>query len=361
MATIYLDESGYTGEDLLRPEQPVFAICTHSIDEATCAAIKAQYFTGVQATELKHSRLAARPAQANRLIAALENLATNYQDRILVGVSDKRYSLCGKIVDLAIEKSMHEAGFDLYKRGGNIAMTNAMYACMGIDAAYLDRVLRAFQRWVRERSYQRMHELQWVLREPHPIDAIETFRSMILGALMHLEYWGVFEGLPWGALDLSFSTAINLISMWRAKLGDEPIELVHDQSTNMAKQKQLWEILVSPTTPPAIVGHDSRTMRFPLGVTRTDFVDGRTNPALQIADVIAGACATLAGSSITGAESEYITKLRELFSRMGFAGYTFLPSLDITPEALGTEGEGGEDPLEYMGQLMAAAGLVPED
>lgn len=361
MTTIYLDESGYTGEDLLRSEQPIFVICTHSIDEATCGAIKARHFAGVQATELKHSRLAARPAQAKLLIAALEELAAGFQEQILVGISDKRYALCGKIVDLAIEKSMHEAGFDLYKRGGNIAMTNAMYACMGLDLVYQDRVLRAFQRWVRERSYQRKFELNWVLREPHPISPVETFRKMIFGALVHLDYWGVFEALPWGALDLSFSTAINLISMWRAKLGDEPIELMHDQSTNMAKQKQLWDILVSPTTPPAIVGHDSRTMRFPLGVAQTVFVDGRTNPALQIADIIAGACATLAGSRITGATSEYIANLRSLFSRTGFQGYQFLPSLDVTPEALGTEGAGGEDPLEYTGQLLAAANLVPTD
>lgn len=129
----------------------------------------------------------------------------------------------------------------------------------------------------------------------------------------------------------------------------------------MAKQKQLWDVLVSPTTPPAIVGHDSRTMRFPLGVAQTVFVDGRTNPALQIADIIAGACATLAGSRITGATSEYITNLRSLFSRTGFEGYQFLPSLDVTPEALGTEGAGGEDPLEYTGQLLAAANLVPTD
>lgn len=29
MGTIYLDESAYKGEALLRPDQPVFVICTH--------------------------------------------------------------------------------------------------------------------------------------------------------------------------------------------------------------------------------------------------------------------------------------------------------------------------------------------
>jgi hypothetical protein len=35
MTTVYLDESGYTGEDLIAADQPVFVICTYSIDEAS--------------------------------------------------------------------------------------------------------------------------------------------------------------------------------------------------------------------------------------------------------------------------------------------------------------------------------------
>jgi hypothetical protein len=360
MATVYLDESGYTGEDLIQPDQPVFVICTHSIDETSCTALKARHFLDVKATELKHSRLAGRPRQAKMLIAALKDLATNYGEQILVGISDKRFSLLSKIVDLVIETSMYQAGFNLYKDGGNIAMANVMYACMGLDPRYLDRMLRAFQKWMRERSIQRQHELNHLLRRPHSIEPVDHFRQMILGALLRLRYVGVFKRLQRGALDLSFSTAINLMGMWRTKLGDEPIDLVHDQSSNMAKQKQLWDVLVSPNTPPALVGHDTRTMRFPLGVTGTGFVDGRTNSGLQIADIIAGATATLAASRLTGARSEYLSDLEGLFTGGGFKGYEYLPSLDYTPEALGTTGQGGVDPLEYMGKLMEAAKLLPD-
>lgn len=360
MATVYLDESGYTGEDLIAKEQPFFVICTHSIDEETCAALKAKHFGGVKAAELKHSKLAARRPQAKKLIAALTELRADFVDRILVGISDKRYALTGKVVDLVIETSMHEAGFDLYKDGGNIALTNVMHACMGLDPAYQTRVLRAFQKWMRERSLPRQHELNSLLRRPHPVEPVDHFRGMILRALLHLGYVGVFDGLRRGALDLSLSTAINLMSMWRGLLGDEPIDLVHDQSTNMAKQKQLWDALVSPTAPPALVGHDTRTMRFPLGVMGTRFVDGRTSAALQIADIVAGATATFAESRVTGEESEYIADLAALFRDGAFKGYEFLPSLDYTPEALGTIGTGGLDPLEYTAKLMADAKILPE-
>jgi hypothetical protein len=100
-------------------------------------------------------------------------------------------------------------------------------------------------------------------------------------------------------------------------------------------------------------------MRFPLGVTGTQFVDGRTSATLQIADIIAGATAAIAGSALNGVQSDYITLLGDLFQRVAFNGYQFRPSLDYTPEALGTVGAGGQDPLEYTGKLMQAAGLIP--
>lgn len=360
MTTLYLDESGYTGEDLVAPDQPVFVICTHSLDEPTCADLKARHFSKVKAAELKHSALASRRPQAKMLLEALSELRTVHVDRILVGLSDKKYALTGKIVDLVVETSMHEAGFNLYKDGGNIAMTNVMHMSMGLDPPYQTRVLRAFQKWMRERSFQRQHELNALLRRPHPIEPIDHFRKTILGALLHLGYVGVLHGLGRGALDLSLSTAINLIGMWRGLLGGESIDLVHDQSTNMAKQRAMWEAIVSPTAPPALVGHDTRTMRFPLGVTGTTFVDGKASAALQIADLVAGATAALAGSRITGERNEYIDALRTLFKDGAFKGYEFLPSLDYTPESLGTVGEGGVDPLEYTAKLMEAAKLTTD-
>jgi hypothetical protein len=360
MTKIYLDESGYTGEDLMDPRQTFFVICTHSIDEATCQAIKAKHFAEVKAVELKHSRLASRPRQARMLLGALGDLSSNHRDQISVGLTDKRYATLAKIVDLVIETSMHKAGFNLYKNGGNIALTNVMYASMDLDPPYLDRVLRAFQRWMRERTYQRQFELNWLLAQPHPIEPVDHFRLWIRRAFLHVGYAGVLDGLGPGALDLSLSTAINLIGIWRDKLNGAPIELVHDRSSNMAKQKDIWDALVSPTAPAAVVGYDTRKRTYPLGVTQTNFVDGKTCIALQVADIIAGAVAAFAESRRTSERSEYIEGLEALFAAGGFFGYEFLPSLDNTPEALGTIGQDGIDPLAYTAALMFNAEVEPE-
>jgi hypothetical protein len=352
---IYLDESGYTGEDLLKEDQPHFVICTHAIDENTCAEIKAKYFSEVQAKELKHSQLASRGKQARMLLNALRDLTDNHYDKILVGVSDKRYSLLAKIVDLIIELSMHRAGYNLYKRGGNIAMTNVMYMCMGLDPPYLDRILRAFQRWMRERSLQARTEFAQRLAIPHPMEQIDDFRQRIVAALKHVGYGGVLRGLDRGVLDLSLSTAMNLIGMWRWRIDDEPFQLIHDQSTNMAKQKRMWDALVSETARPAVVGYDNRKRKYPLNVSETKFVDGKTSAALQIADILAGATSAVLKRSTSSSTDEYTNGLQELWSNKPLDGYYFLPSTAISPEEMGTVGDDGEDPLEYTAQLRAKA------
>lgn len=360
---IYLDESGYTGEDLMKADQPYFVICTHAIDETTCAYIKAKYFSEIQAKELKHSQLASRPKQAKMLLGALKDLTDNYYDKILVGVSDKRYSLLGKIVDLVIEPSMHHAGYNLYKRGGDIAMTNAMYVCMNLDPPYLDRILRAFQRWMRERSLAARTEFAHRLAIPHSIEMIDDFRNNILGALRHVGYNSVLRGLDRGALDLSLSTAMNLMSMWRWRVDSEPFQLIHDQSTNMSKQRKMWDALVSPSAPSAIVGYDSRKRKYPLNIEETSFIDGKTSSALQIADILAGATSAVLKGATSPSAKEYTDGLREIWSDKQLDGYYYLPSTAVSPDELGTVGDDGEDPLEYTAKLLvnAAATVTGDD
>jgi hypothetical protein len=259
MTTLYVAARGYTGEDLVDPEQPVFVLATHAIDEPACAALLQRYPTKKQAPD------------------ALRELAAAHRPQILVGVVDKRYALLGKIVDLVVETSMREAGFDLYKNGGNVAMANVMYATLDADAKYFDRVLRAFQKWMRERSSQRQQDLDKLLERAHPDEPIDHVRKMIYGGLLHLKYAGVFEGVARGALDVAPSTLESVLAMWPTP----PLALVCDRATKLPGLE---------------------------GATR---VDGKTSPGVQVAQLIAGAA--------TNDE---------------FAGNRDVPSGDHTPEGM---------------------------
>jgi hypothetical protein len=47
MRTIFLDESGYTGENFLDPEQCAFGLATIALSEKECADLKLAFFSGV--------------------------------------------------------------------------------------------------------------------------------------------------------------------------------------------------------------------------------------------------------------------------------------------------------------------------
>ncbi len=56
MITIFMDESGYTGQNLLEPDQPFFVLATLFGTEEDLEKLKTTFFNGIQPTELKYSR-----------------------------------------------------------------------------------------------------------------------------------------------------------------------------------------------------------------------------------------------------------------------------------------------------------------
>ncbi len=57
METVYMDESGYTGYDLLNLDQPVQAASSLMIDEKTAQGLIVDTFPKSRAKELKHKKI----------------------------------------------------------------------------------------------------------------------------------------------------------------------------------------------------------------------------------------------------------------------------------------------------------------
>jgi hypothetical protein len=122
--TIFLDECGYTGEDLADLDQPVFVVGSHDLSEDEAGVLKQTYFAGVKADELKHSSLQRRAGHQAAVIEFLSHVLPT--DRARLSMAHKQYALVPKIVDLLIEPVMYRDGIDLYDRGGNEALSNVL-------------------------------------------------------------------------------------------------------------------------------------------------------------------------------------------------------------------------------------------
>src|SRR5262245_3904410 len=102
MITLFTDECGYTGPDLLQASQPVFVLATHSFEEDECVELVNRHFASVRASELKHVQLCRRRSQQDMLLSFLRDVMTR-QSRFKCAIANKLFVLATKVVDLIIE------------------------------------------------------------------------------------------------------------------------------------------------------------------------------------------------------------------------------------------------------------------
>jgi hypothetical protein len=355
---VFLDECGYTGEDLANKEQPFFVLATHALSEDESKAMLQTHFARVQAKELKHTDLAKRPRQRAMVLRALDDLRVA-SARVKVSLADKQFVLVTKIVDLIVENAMHETGVDLYERGGNISLSNLLYLCLPVFGGpqFLSDLVARFQRMMRERTHEAYDAFFRPLFEEQHHPKLEELLMFVKAGHMVIGRDYILETSE-GALDLSMASAFALLHSWRRDTGRELV-LYHDRSSNMQKDEALWQAIVSPHAPAGVVGYDRRTITFPIGVAETKFEDSKSWAGLQLADILAGAVFYWARWKKAGAVAEdaYGVELEKRFSTWAFA-HSIHATTDISPAELGTDGQKVADANEFIGRLWAEKGLL---
>lgn len=351
--TIYVDECGYTGEDLLSAEQPIFCLASTSLTTEECTNLSKAHMADVRSAELKHSALARSARHQGRIIALLREIAEQHSSRVKFAVAHKRYALLTKMVDLIVEPLAYEDGIDFYERGTNIAYSNMLYYLTPGMAGekFFSEMLRNFQRMMRERTpitYDRFFKL--FFRGNLPPDLKE---ATIFFRYSHNKH-GPAEifSVPPDSLDIACAEAFTLVAKWAEEI-DGDLIIVHDQSSKMARNKKIWDRVVSPGVPERVVGWDRRLMRFPLRVTRTELANSKDHPGLQIADMLAGAMTRCMKWIISGEDpaDQYAKELAS-FLPESFGGHMLWPSPQVTPEELGTTGPTVEDPIQHIVELI---------
>lgn len=295
MPTIFLDESGHTGEDLLNADQPCLVLASLCLSETDCQRLKAAFFGEFAAAELKFVRVASGRRYQDGLIEFLEELA--HLDVVKGAICNKRYALVAKLVDLLIEPVAVTTGFDLYQEGQNQALADLLYlgAPLFVGEASWENVLRTFQGATRTRSEETHAEFVAALDDCQSVVAdFQPYLDILRMGALNVD---PAELPPMAHLELTMSSALVLMSRWREELTGE-IELIHDHSKPMAKERAIWEALMSPALPPRVTGYDRRTLTFPIGLSRTLADDSRNWVGLQLADMVAGALARFGRSVV---------------------------------------------------------------
>ena len=91
METIYFDESGYTGGDLVNSHQKTFVLVSLRMNEDEAAELKGGFFSAVKAQELKFSSIKKNPKQLSAAIEFLAHIANKHSEQLLINIAHKEF------------------------------------------------------------------------------------------------------------------------------------------------------------------------------------------------------------------------------------------------------------------------------
>lgn len=362
MLTVFVDECGYTGPDLLSTDQPVFVLASLGASEEECRAFRERFFDGVSADELKHSALCRRERGRKRILAFLEHVVAFEPPRVRFCYAHKRFALVCKMVDLIIEPSMYQMGYDAYDRGMNLALANVTYivcSSLGADGLF-DEILSAFQTLVRDPTLRHLAVFRDAVEPSTGIEPLDDVLRNFHLAVCHLsgDLLQLVEPID---LDLCLTFAVELLSCWRSGTA-EGIEVVHDASSAMASQLAVWDSVVDVGVPPETVGYDRRKRTYPIAVERTRLEASHDWAGLQLADLLAGCLARVIRSSLNASleSDEYAQRVLSLVGERSTSGLIW-PQAKFSPEELGTVGSNAADSVDHTAELLRKAGLSLSD
>jgi len=345
--TLFLDESGYTGPDLINRDQPFFTLASTKISEGDARSLLTSCF-GARTQEVKFVKLV---KSARGREAIVEFVRTFDRGSCVFFSYHKQFLLSAYLIDFWLEPMMHEDGLNLYERGANIALNNVSYltlgTCLGLDGRR--ELLRQFQIMTRDRSPFAFDSF-WNSLESATREHL-LLKEILCGLLVARDRLGYrhLVGLPDNMLDLGDYGLLETVQHWRKKLPGDEFVIVHDESKFLRKQRAFWEAVLNRENPPAVVGQDRRTIKFPLPVKELHLEDSRKFPQLQVADLIASAARAHANGLVMGSSS-FLDALLEAGLYEVLAGGVW-PTKLVTPADLDTEGPVFSDAAAHISRI----------
>lgn len=343
MECFRIDESGYTGFDLLNLDQRFQGATAIAIRNEDATRLIRECFPRLQASELKYRTLSRRPTNHPQLLTLLRELLSSYKS--VTYVCDKRFLLILMFLDCAVEPWYHERGFDFYQDGQNYAL-GSLLAIAGptlLGNPEFEALLAAFQRATKEKSSTAMGELVAAARR--------TNWQHLPAAIGPLAQYAAPECLstiatPGVTTDAAMVVLQSLISRMEV-MCDGPYRVEHDQSKNLGTYHDLLQRFIDHNGEVELRQTAIASFKFPLKLTQVAQVDSKKSPAVQLADVMIGA-ALEAASNMTGLRACGLDpdELISLYSPDQFIHLT--PDLDFEEQRRFRQGTQASDMIDYF-------------
>ncbi len=285
MECFRIDESGYTGFDLLNADQPFQGATAIAISDDDAAGLIREHFPRLQAEELKYSSLTRRSSNHPRILALQRDVLSGY--KCVSYVCDKRYLLLLMLLDYGVEPFYYERGQNFYEDGQNYGLASLLYyvgpKVLGRDA--FEGLLASFQRAMKEKTPASLQDLVNAARKTNWQELPEALGPLALYAdpdcLSAIATPGV-------TTDAALVVLQSLISRME-ELASGPYCVEHDRSKNLLTYHDLLQRYIDHDQAAEFQQSEIARIKFPLKLQSVMQVDSVSSPAVQIPDVMIGA------------------------------------------------------------------------
>ncbi len=311
LPVVYADESSNSGQNLLDPDQPVFALAGVHLSDELSASIVDEVRSQLPPTqgEPKYGSLARSSRGRRALKRVFEGLPEGSVRSYLL---DKRFMVITKLVDVLVEPLADADGLNLYERQGGRALAELLRMgglALG-DAAAFHQMLQAFVDWVRQR-----------VATDDLFTAITAYKVSI--PEKHMDFASWIEVLEC-CRDVADATAVDLATGEQRDILDPAVpalyclctsfgeavgrfRLVHDTSKVIDRNAMLLRMA-------HLLPDLARPGRFndPFPAVQIDFADSTSHPQLQVADWAAGAVRQWAAHLAVGGGDRFSEELADV-------------------------------------------------
>jgi len=343
MECFRIDESGYTGFDLLNLDQRFQGASAIAITDQDAARLIKEHFPKMQASEVKYRVLARRAANHQRLLSIQRDSLTHFKCVTFVG--EKRFLLVLMFVDYAIEPFYYERGADFYQDGQNFALASLLTIAGPtlLGEAAFDNLLASFQNAVKEKTVDALNALVSAAKAtnwqafPEALGPLAKYASPeCLSAI----------ATPGVKTDAAFVVLLALISRIEV-MAEGPYRVEHDRSKNLLAYHDLLQRFIEHDQNIEFRQSEIAAIKFPLKLTEVTQVDSKASPAVQLADLMIGAAIeaanNLAGLRSGGLDPDAVLSL--------YAEHQFIhmiPSVDFEEQRRFRQGTQAADVINYF-------------
>lgn len=353
MEIFRIDESGYTGFDLLNPQQRFQGAAAIAISDDDAAELIQKHFPRHQAPELKYRTLSRRPKSRPHLLALLRDVLQDH--KCVAYLADKRFMLALMFCDYAVEPWYYKRGIDFYADGQNYSMASLLSIAGPtiLGAEPFEDMLAAFQRAMKEKCSESLSALVAATRRTNWREFPEAIGPLARDGCPDCLRAIATPGL---STDIAMIVMQSLISRMEI-MTDGPYRVEHDESKNLANYHDLIQAFIDHTDEVELRQTAIASFKFPLKLSEVSQVNSKDSPAIQLADVLIGAVIE-AGNIMTGQRTNGLdpNELLPLFRDDQLIH--MIPDLDFGAQKEFRRGTQASEVIEYFSKHFTSNGCA---